>query len=491
MTLKEIIRDQARAELCRRKFSFFVKEFWACVVPNELVWNWHMDTICDEYQAVMERVFTRSPKEYDIIFNVPPGTSKTMLISVMGTAWDFCRMPAIRDFVGSYSDSAVSGIADNLKIVMKSDKYTTYFPEVVIRKDKDSLHNFKTTANGEFYAFTVGGTITSKHGDSLKVDDPLNPKRATSSTFIEDANHFMDQTLSSRKVDKNVTPTMLIMQRLDQDDPTGHILAQGGSVRHICLPGEVSDKVSPPELKEKYIGGLLDPNRLNKKTLDELKLKLGSYGYSGQIMQSPAPAGGEIWQKWFIPIDDDKFPTRSMLLQYGTDWDTAYTKDEENAANAYFTAGKIKNQIYIDDFDFAWLEFPQLVKWMKTKPAPHYVEAKASGKSIKQVVSSMGIPVIEVKVNGGGDKIARARSVTPTAEAGMVCIRKSLLDKLYYDEKQGILQFPKSKYKDVADALAQCISRLKTKGIVSASGSEPSHRTSQSVNSDKDLLDAL
>lgn len=491
MTIQNVIRNQARAELCRRSFSYFVKEFWNEVVPNKLVWNWHMHVICDEYQIVMERVFVRQPKEYDIIYNVPPGTSKTMLISVMGTAWDFCRMPSIRDFVGSYSEDAVLGIADNIKLIMKSEKYQTYFPEVVIRKDKDSLSNFKTTKNGEFYAFTVGGTITSKHGDVLKVDDPLNPKRATSEVFINDANHFMDQTLSSRKVDKEVTPTILIMQRLDQDDPTGHILGQSEPIRHICLPGEISDKVNPPELKDNYVNGLLDPNRLGVKALSELKTKLGSYGYAGQIMQSPSPAGGEIWQKWFIPIDDAKFPSKEMMTNYGTDWDTAYTKDEENAANAYFSAGKIGNQIYIDDFDFAWLEFPELVKWMKTKPSPHFVEAKASGKSIKQVVSAMGIPVIEVKVSGGGDKVARARSVTPHVESGLVCIRKSLIDKLYNDEKQGILQFPKSKYKDVADALAQCITRLKTKGIVSASGSEVARSTNSHQNDERDLLEML
>lgn len=481
--------NEINGELCKRKLSFFVKEFWEVVVPNDLVWNWHMDVLCDEYQAVMERVFKREHKLHDIIFNVPPGTSKTMLVSVMGTAWDFCRMPEIKDFVGSYSDSAVSGIADLIKIIMKSEKYQLYFPNVKIRKDKDSNHNFKTTENGEFYAFTIGGTLTSKHADVLKIDDPINPKKATSAVELSNANYFFDATLPTRKVDKRVTPTILIMQRLATDDPTGHILAKDKTVRHICLPGELSQYIKPIEYAQFYKNGVLDASRLDVKILMDLKRDLGSYGYAGQIMQQPAPEGGEVWQMWFIPIDDAKFPERKLMNQYGTDWDLAYTDDEDNAANAYVTAGKIGEYIYIDDIDWRWMEFPQLIAWMRTKPSPHYIEAKASGKSAKQTLTSNGIPAIEIKV-ASGDKVARARSVTPTAEAGMVFIRRSLIDKLYHDEKQGILQFPKSKYKDLADALAQCITRLKKRaGFISSSPTDMDQPVKNT--SDRNLVDFM
>lgn len=156
------------AELCKRSLSFFVKEFWDTIVPNKLQWNWHLDVLCDEIQQCDERVFLRQPKHKDLIINVPPGTSKTKVVSVMSTAWEFARMPSIKVFVGSYSDGAVAGIADEIRLLMKSDKYKSYFPKTIIRQDRDSLHNFRTTDNGEFYAFTVGGTLTSKQADILK-----------------------------------------------------------------------------------------------------------------------------------------------------------------------------------------------------------------------------------------------------------------------------------------------------------------------------------
>lgn len=483
--------DKAAAELCKRKLSFFVKEFWHVVVQDDLVWAPHMDVLCDEIQAVYERVFKREAKEYDLIINIPPGTSKSTICTVMAPAWSWAVDPSLRHITGSYSADLSMEHAVKARDIIRSDKFLLYFPHVQVKKDEDNKSNYKNTSGGQRFATSVGGTVTGTHAHVITIDDPINPKQASSVAMLKEANEWFDKTLPTRKVDKEVTPTILIMQRLSVEDPTGHILMKkkGLGVRHVCLPGELSDNVRPVEYRSIYVNGLLDPVRLSAQVLSDMKTDLGSYNYAGQVGQSPAPEGGEVWQKWIIPIDDAKFPERKLMNQYGTDWDLAYTDDEDNAANAYVTAGKIGEYIYIDDIDWRWMEFPQLIAWMRTKPSPHYIEAKASGKSAKQTLTSNGIPAIEIKV-ASGDKVARARSVTPTAEAGMVFIRKSLIDKLYHDEKQGILQFPKSKYKDLADALAQCITRLKKRaGFVSSSPTdldEPVKNTS-----DRNLVDFM
>jgi len=127
------------ARRCKNSLAFFVRQFWNVVVPNDLVWNWHMEVLCDEVQRVDELVFKREAKEHDLIINVPPGTSKTKIVSVMATAWEFARKPDLRIFVGSYSDTAILGISDEIRIIMRSEKYRTYFPDVEIRKGKDSI----------------------------------------------------------------------------------------------------------------------------------------------------------------------------------------------------------------------------------------------------------------------------------------------------------------------------------------------------------------
>lgn len=455
--------NKVAAERCRRErgLAFFVKEFWDVIVPNPIVWNWHMQVLCDEIQACDERVFKREAKLWDLCVNVPPGTSKTLILSVLSTAWEFARMPSIKVFVGSFSDAAVAGIADQIKLVMKSDKYQQWFPEVVIRQDRDSLHNFKTTQNGEFYAFTVGGTLTSKHADILKIDDPLNPKQAASEAELKAANDFFSKTLPTRKVDKSVTPIYLIMQRLAVNDPTGVMLEKKGEkIRHICLPGEISKHVKPQEYAKYYVDGLLDPVRLNKEDLTELYIDLGPEGYSGQIGQTPAPEGGLLWKReYFVIVPDYEMPEPAWGEAYGTDWDTAYTKDEKNAASAFITSFRYKHKIYIDNFGFKWLDFPELIKWMIKQVAPHYIEKKASGISAQQTLTKHGVVAVEVEVPGGKDKLARAKMATPVGAAGMICIRQSIAERFFSDPKQGILHFPVGQYADVADTLSQMVAR--------------------------------
>ena len=147
------------------------------------------------------------------------------------------------------------------------------------------------------------------------------------------------------------------------------------------------------------------------------------------------------------------------LTRVGTDYDLAYTEKESNSASASVTAGVIGSKMYVIDVDFVWFEFPKMIQWMKGKTAPHYIEAKASGKSAKQVLTNQGINAIEVKVDGG-DKIARATMATPDIEAGRVLIHRSVVQKLMYHETQGLAKFPNNSHMDLADALVQSINRL-------------------------------
>lgn len=452
----KLSHDKALAEVCKRSFYRFFLEFWETIESEPLVDNWHIEYLCDELQEVAQRVFKRESKEYDLIVNIPPGTSKSSIGTVMFPVWCWINMPESRTISSSYSASLSISHAVKSRDIILSDKFKRLYPDIQIKKDQSGKSEYKNTLHGERIATSTGGTITGKHGHFIIIDDPLNPKEASSDVELNNANSYIDQTLNSRKVDKKVTVTILIMQRLHENDPTGKILSKDKEIKHICLPAELSDSVSPSELKDKYVDGLLDPLRMDKAVLKEAKTDLGSYGYSGQMMQTPSPEGGGIWKKWFVPVPDKDFPT--TLESYGTDWDLAYTEKETNSASAYIVSGKMGNNIYIDNAGYVFKEFPDLIRFMSELPETHYIEGKASGKSAKQTLKNEGINAVEVDVTGG-DKVARARMATPTAESGRVYVRESLLDLLYNDDKQGILKFPNASHDDLADALAQAIQR--------------------------------
>jgi predicted phage terminase large subunit-like protein len=460
-TIPTINQTKVKAELCKRDFFFFVQEFWSVIIPEEPMYNWHIEYLCKELQQIVERVANREDKLYDLVINIPPGTSKSTIVTVMLPAWSWTIDPRIRNLTASYSASLSTDHAIKSRDIIKSDKYISYFPNLTIKRDQDNKTHYKNDFGGERYATSVTGTVTGFHAHLIIVDDPLNPKGASSEADRTTANNFMDVTLSTRKVSKSVTPTILVMQRLHQKDCTGNWLEKEGKIlKHICLPGEISKDVKPIELRDKYVNGLLDIQRLKRNDLKELRVNLGSYGYAGQIMQIPSPLDGGIWQKWIKPIQDSELNKIVPNLQsFGSDWDLAYTEKQTNSASAFVSAGKYDNNMYITDLGFEWLEFPKLMSYMKSKSSPHYIEAKASGKSAKQTLTNQGIPAIEVNVTGG-DKEARANMVTPYAESGVIYCRASLLDKLYYDSKQGILVFPNGDGDDLQDALVQSIGRL-------------------------------
>lgn len=457
-----INRQLIEAELCKRSFFFFFKHFFDVIIQEPPVFNWHIEYLCQELQEVVFALKKRSKNTGDIIINIPPGTSKSSIVTVMLPVWAWLVDPTLRVMTASYTSTLSASHSMKSKDIINHERFKKMFPDIELRPDFDTKSHYANTRGGERFATSSTGTATGFHANLIIVDDPINPREAVSDVSRASANAFMDTTLSTRKTDKDVTVTVLVMQRLHQFDPTGNwINKPEKNIRHICLPGTVSENVKPPELKERYVDGLLDPKRLSKESLAAMMIDLGAYGYAGQVDQIPSPAGGQVWRKWIKPVPDSEFPRD--LESFGTDWDLAYTKDDTNSACAYVCSGKVGTDMYISDLGWDWLEFPEMVAWMKTRPMPHFIEAKASGKSAKQTLTRMGIPAIEVTVRGG-DKEARARMATPYAEAGMIYCRASLLEKLYSDTKQGILFFPKTGT-DLNDALVQAINRLLAGGF--------------------------
>ena len=449
--------DKALAVLCKRRFFRFLQEFWAEVIPEKPVYNWHIPYLCDQLEGPCRRLVNRQPVIEDIVINIPPGQTKSTIVTQALPAWLWTQDPTLRTLSASYGDTLSTSHGVKSRDIIKSAKYKRLFPEVAIKADENNKRLYKTTAGGERMCTSVGGTGTGFHAHLIVCDDIINPHAAQSETVRNEANDFMDTTLSTRKVDADITLTILIMQRLHENDPTGHWINKGKKFHHICLPGELSDKVKPAHLKDLYTDGLLNPLRLGHGALEILRTDLGSYGYAGQIGQTPTPESGGIWDKtWIIPIAKRNIPP---LTSIGKDWDLAYTKEHKNSASAHVEAGLNGGNMYITGCGYVYKEFPGLINHMTALGGPHYIEAKASGKSAKQVLKFKNIVAVEVEIEGGGDKVGRTRLATPHAEAGFVYCDEKYLPLLLHDVKQGILTFPNTGT-DLNDALVQSINRL-------------------------------
>lgn len=457
-TEAELIRS-----ICLESFEDFVREFWPEVIAEPLVWNWHMSVLCDEVQAVAERVIRGQTKDYDLIINISPGTTKSTIVSVMLGPWIWARMTNARLICGSYTQHLALELSVKSRDIVRSDKYKECFPEVQLRDDQNTKSHWKNTKHGDRYACTVGGSVTGMHAHLIIVDDPIDPKGARSEEEIKTANYWMTETLSSRKVDKSVTPIILIMQRLHQNDPTGHLLNKGkDNIRHICLPAVKTQHVKPRKYRKHYRNGLMDPRRLNKSVLREARKDLGAYGYAGQFLQTPIPAGGGWFKVERIQVErigpdlNPRMRKWKRLVRY---WDKAGTRDGGAYTVGALMGLDVEGRIWILDIrrgQWAPGQREKIIKNTAISDGYHVhvgveQEPGSGGKESAENTAKnlMGWRVILDRPTG--DKATRAEPLASMVEADnvyMVAARwnSDLIDELQY--------FPDSTYKDQVDALS-------------------------------------
>jgi hypothetical protein len=80
-------------EQCQKSFYTFFQTFWDVVVPGKTgYFNWHVQYLCDQLQELAERVFRNEIRKHDLIINVPPGSTKTTICTLLYPAWIWTRM---------------------------------------------------------------------------------------------------------------------------------------------------------------------------------------------------------------------------------------------------------------------------------------------------------------------------------------------------------------------------------------------------------------
>lgn len=482
MNSRDMVFDEydVLRSICKDSFYEFLKEFWQIIISEKPVLSWYIKYICDELQGIAERVFEGKPKKYDLIINIPPGCTKSTICSIMYPAWIWTRMPTAKIIGASYSFDLAMDLSRRCRDIINCEKYQKTWPEIKLREDQNAKSFFINTMKGFRIAVGTGG-ITGYHGHFIIVDDPLNPTEAISEAHLKAANTWMSETLSTRKVDKALTPTILIMQRLHQNDPTESMLsraAREGSIKHICLPAELSQHIKPPSLAKYYVSKLLDPVRLSKEVLNENKKQLGEYGYAGQFGQYPIPMGGGMFKtnRIHFELPPPENDTRKWIKQVRY-WDKAGT-----AGGGMFTVGVKMGEDVQHRF---WILDVRRGQWDSSKRESVIKEtAIADGRhisiAIEQEPGSGGKESAESTIRNlagwkviidkpVGDKIMRADPFSVQVNNGNVYMKPAPWNQDYLDEMKF---FPYSKYKDQIDATSGAFAQLtKIKKVIGGFGS--------------------
>lgn len=481
-------RIQAVRKSCNDSLHHFIQRFWHTVCHDPFRDNWHIQYLCNELQQVAERVAKREPNPYDLIINVPPGTSKTSICSIFFPVWCWTRWPELKFLTFSYNQQVANNAADNSQKIIESEAFQLVYPHIRLREGKEGVtdyeiserrpYGWRPTGGGRFSS-SVRGTGTAFHGDILIGDDIINAEQAFSEADRMKANRWASQTLPSRKRIKEVAATIWIAQRLHEDDPPGHLLANKAlKLKHICLPADISDPayaelVSPSELKECYIDGLLDPARLSRNVIDVLTAQLGPYGAAAQLGQNPVPPTGGLFKV-------DKFvystalPPEVSIRRRVRYWDKAGSDPtKEKSREPAYTVGVLMWLLESGN----WY-VPDVVRgrWQANDRediirATAEADGQATEVWIEQEPGSGGKESAESTIRNlagftvradrpVGNKVARAEPFAVQVERSHVILFRADWNHDFVEE---LRFFPNGRFKDQVDAASGAFSKLAAK----------------------------
>jgi predicted phage terminase large subunit-like protein len=338
----------------------------------------------------------------------------------------------------------------------RTKKVESTFQE--LHNQKTWVYDLQVEKNENFFA---NGILVH---NCLLSDDLINAEDAHSEAKREYANRWYSSTFYNRLQDKKNPKRINIMQRLHENDLTGHINSHYNFENLVIPMQKEKDQVqtSLGWKDPRKEGEFLHPERYADREKEDEYKGLGEYGWAGQMQQRPVPAGGGIIKKDWIKVEsvkDISFTRKIISI------DATFKGGKNSDYVACQVWGKTKTDFcLIDKIKGKW-DFINTVKQIKKLEEKHqtkriFIEDKANGPAIINVLKQ---ELIGVKgVNPKDSKEARLHSVAHFFETGNVIFDKNLneIDTLINE----LLFFPNAKHDDEVDALTQALMELQTSG---------------------------
>lgn len=448
----------------------FVAEAWAVVDPEPYVHGWHIDAICEHLEAVSRREIR------DLLINVPPRSSKSLVTSVCWHPWVWSWWPSARFIYASYSERLSLVHALLARDLIGSTWYQdTFKPKWKIRQDERTKGLFSNTVRGFRFSTSVGALATGMGGDFICGDDlhKIDENESETRAELNAAKSFWLKTMPSRVTNPKQSSFVVVGQRVSEDDISGELLSQKKS-DYLCIPMEYDPPGPGVPVTSTVLGWmdprtepgeLLCPERYGEAELAPLKLRLGADFYA-QYQQRPTSDATTLfkrsdWRRYETMPEPEWFDVIVMS------WDFA-VKNEETSD---FCCGQVwgvrtgehGKQLVLLDFVLDRMDFPESVEAVRTLSAKwptcygKLIEDKANGSPVYQVLRGQVFGLIPINPQPLGNKRARAQAVAYLHRAGQCWVPA---DSLRSWGSQYIEAMARLDPWDVVDATSQAWSNL-------------------------------
>lgn len=353
-------RAALEAELGARKFRAFFKMAWRWIDPAHLLWNWHIDLLCEEMELVARRHHSEA------VFCVPPRSLKSQILSVAFPAWVWTWFPAAKFLTASNEMNLATRDAVRMRALVKTEWYQRRWgprspfrpkflsdgklnPGVEITGDQDNKTYFETTAGGHRFSCTPRSNVTGHGGDFVLCDDPHPTQKAESEAERTTVLTWWNEAIPTRLNEPDRGVKLVIQQRVHREDLAGACIKKG--YHKVVLPmlyDEEHPDRHPNDTRQP--GEMLHPARYPGNSLQRLQTALGPYGTAGQLQQRPtAREGGLFKRAWFQIVDAVPASARHNRVRR---WDLASTAPEPGRDPDY-TAGALLSR---DDLGIYYIE---------------------------------------------------------------------------------------------------------------------------------------
>jgi predicted phage terminase large subunit-like protein len=464
MTNRPELPSAAVEAILRNDPASFIKMSFLELHPGvTLIWDPYLDLISSRLADVV------SGKTRNLIITLPPRHLKSICVSVALPAYFLGHYPSREVMVVSYGQELAKKFAEDTRTLMASQTYRRLF-DTRLAGSRQAVHILRTTAGGIRRATSIDGAATGVGADLLIFDDPQKPNETYSEAIRRATNQAYENTFMSRRNNPGESRTVIVMQRLHEDDFVGHVLGLGGEWEVLNLPAvaEENEAYEYETFMGRFIygrreGGALHPGRIPLAELGLIRASIGEAAWACQYQQRPAPAGGGIVQTaWFKRYSPAERPERfDRIIQ---SWDTANTIAEWSNYSCGTTWGLADNRIYLLDVFRKRVQYPELKRAVIAQAKLHApttiaIEDRASGTQLIQELNRLGLPVEARKATS--DKRMRMSNQTGQIENGFVYVPREAADAHWLPEfLHEMSVFPNGKYDDQVDSTSQALDTL-------------------------------
>ena len=455
---------QLLREYATRSLRNFVGVFWP-VLENDrpVAWGWALDAMADHLEAVTRGEITR------LVINVPPGSMKSLMVSVMWPAWEWAIGRPQTKIIGVAHNTALSGRdARKMRRLVQSQEYRDLFPHVELTKDQNSKLNFENTAYGQRVCMAFRN-MTGERGDRVIIDDPMTVEDGFSKAAIDEAARIFNETVPSR-VNDSKSAIVMIMQRIHESDPASIALSDP-MYEKLIIPMRWDSKF-PTETKrfrDPRDGGpdgvLFFPERFSADQVEALERRLGPYGTASQLQQQPAPRSGGYLDPSNIGVADrDTLPPNLRLCR---GWDLAATEGGgDYTVGALVGLDDLTGKVYLLDVvrgQWGSARVDATIKRTAAMDGPLVEQSLPidPGAAGKRAADQYAIALTGYAVHTSretGDKMTRARPLSSIVQDGRFVVAcdpdmaRPVLDEF--------AAAPVGKHDDTIDAVSRALNRL-------------------------------